>query len=221
MAVSGTPLIDLRTACATAASGGNLLYTNRLEVNNMGSDEYEEKIAEELREIFDEHLDAMRRAGVAERKREGYKIESTEALRLFREATGYLTRLRELREDVNAELAYSEYYHAERVIGHLEDYNRILGDVERNPSFENAVSNFESISYDTFRGGGRGYKVTIEGRTGRIEATHTKRHQGTQNNVPMDGSTTVETFVYPRLTRLTKDVEHSVIGRCASGKRPD
>jgi len=191
----------------------------------MGSEEYEEKIAEELRGIFDEHLDAMRRAGVAERKREGYKIESTEALRLFREATGYLTRLRELREDVNGELAYAEYYHAERVIGHLEDYNRILEDLERNPSFENAVSNFDPISYETFSRGGRGYKVTIEGRIGRVSATHKKQVMGRttkpQNNVPMDGTTTVETFVYPRLTRLTKDVEHSVIGRCASGKRPD
>ena len=186
----------------------------------MGSDEYEEKIAEELREIFDEHLDAMRRAGVAERKREGYKIESTEALRLFREATGYLTRLRELREDINTELAYSEYYHAERVIGHLEDYNRILEDLRRNPSFDNAVSSFEQISYDTFDGN-REYKVSIEGRIGRVTSTHKKRHHGVQHNVPMDGTTTVETFVYPRLTRLTKDVEHSVIGRCASGKRPD
>lgn len=187
----------------------------------MDSDEYEEKIAEELREIFDEHLDAMRRAGVAERKREGYKIESTEALRLFREATGYLTRLRELREDINSELAYSEYYHAERVIGHLEDYNRILKDIKRNPSFENAVENFDPISYDTFSMSERGYTVTIEGRTGRVSATYKKRHQSPQNNVPMDGTTTVETFVYPRISRLTKDIEHSIIGRCASGKRPD
>lgn len=204
----------------------NQLYTYcPVFVNSMDSDEYEEKIAEELREIFDEHLDAMRRAGVAERKREGYKIESTEALRLFREATGYLTRLRELREDVNGELAYGEYYHAERVIGHLEDYNRILEDLERNPSLENAVSNFNPISYETFSRGGQGYKVTIEGRMGIVSATHKEQVMGRttrpQNNVPMDGTTTVETFVYPRLTRLTKDVEHSVIGRCASGKRPD
>jgi len=185
----------------------------------MGSDEYEEKIAEELREIYDEHLDAMRRAGVAERKREGYKIESTEALRLFREATGYLTRLRELRDDVNAELAYSEYYHAERVIGHLEDYNRILNDLEKNPSFENAVSSFQPLSYSpTARGG---YEVNIEGRTGIVSDKYKKRHQGAQDIVPMDGTTTVETLVYPRLTRLTKDLEHSIIGRCASGKRPD
>lgn len=192
----------------------------------MGSDEYEEKIAEELREIYDEHLDAMRRAGVAERKREGYKIESTEALRLFREATGYLTRLRELREDVKGELAHAEYYHAERVIGHLEDYNRILADLERNPSFENAVSNFDSVTYDyKDRRKRSGYSVTIEGRSGFIQSTYRKQVMGKsavpQKNVPMDGTTTVETFVYPRLTRLTKDVEHSVIGRCASGKRPD
>lgn len=191
----------------------------------MGADEYDEKIAEELRKIFDEHLDAMRRAGVAERKREGYKIESTEALRLFREATGYLTRLRELREDVDGELVHAEYYHAERVIGHLEDYNRILEDLERNPSFENAVSNFDPISYERFSRGETGYNVTIEGRTGRVSATHKEQVMGKmtkpQNNVPMDGTTTVETFVYPRLIRLTKDVENSVIGRCASGKRPD
>jgi hypothetical protein len=87
----------------------------------MGSDNYEETIAEELNEIFEEHLYAMRRAGVAERKREGYKVESVEALRLFREATGYLTRLRELRNDVEDELQHARLYHAERVIGHLED----------------------------------------------------------------------------------------------------
>jgi uncharacterized protein YozE (UPF0346 family) len=206
---------------------------------NMGSDEYEDRIAEELREIFDEHLDAMRRAGVAERKREGYKIESTEALRLFREATGYLTRLRELREDLNAELDNSSYYHVERVIGHLEDYNRILDDLKRNPSFENAVSSFDPISYNYNEDATKdmtedhtiinditkGYNVVIEGRTGFVKFAYEKRTMGAgtsvQKNVPMDGTTTVETFVYPRLTRLTKDMEHSVIGRCASGKRPD
>lgn len=165
----------------------------------------------------------MRRAGVAERKREGYKIESTEALRLFREATGYLIRLRELRKDVNNELTYNEYYHAERVIGHLEDYSRILEDLDRNPTFQNSVSNFDEISYSHMR---NGYTVIIEGRRGTIKSTYKKsNHYGRQeqprNNIPMDGTTTVETFVYPRLTRLTKDVEHSVIGRCASGKRPD
>lgn len=191
-------------------------------MNKMVDEEYEEKITEELREIFDEQLDAMRRAGVAERKREGYRIESTEALLLFREATGYLIRLRELREDINDELTHGEYYHAERVIGHLEDYNRILKDLERNPSFKNSVSNFDEISYDQTQ---NGYTVFIEGRSGRILSTYRKNVMGKktppQNNIPMDGTTTVETFVYPRLTRLTKDVEHSVIGRCASGKRPD
>ena len=188
----------------------------------MTADEYEEKIAEELREIFDQHLDAMRRAGVAERKREGYKIESTEALRLFSEATGYLTRLRELRNDIENELAYEEYYHAERVLGHIEDYNRILQDLGRNPTFENAVSNFEDISFEEVGRGPHEYSVDIEGRAGRVKIAHKNKWEGgSQTNVPMDGTTTVETFVYPRLKRLTKDVEQSVIGRCASGKRPD
>lgn len=183
------------------------------------SDDYEEKIAEELREIFDEHLDAMRRAGVAERKREGYKIESTEALRLFREATGYLTRLRELRDDVEWELQSAEYYHVERVIGHLDDYNRILRDIRRNPSFENAIESFDEVAYNRER---KGYDVLIEGRSGFVPSKHEPNMGPPQKNVPMGrGTTTVGAFVYPRLVRLTKDVEHSLIGRCASGKRPD
>jgi len=192
----------------------------------MTSDEYEEKIAEELRDIYDEHLDAMRRAGVAERKREGYKIESTEALRLFREATGYLTRLRELRGDIEKELYQGQYFHAERVIGHLEDYNRILEDIRKNPSFKNAVESFSLLSYNsTKRGSTPGYSVEIEGRNGFIPSQYTDmdslRGKQMQDHVPMDGTTIVETFVYPRLVRLSKDVEHSLIGRCASGKRPD
>lgn len=182
------------------------------------ADDYERKVAEELRDIYDEHLDAMRRAGVAERKREGLEIESTEAVRLFREATGYLTRLRELREDVRNELAYAEYYHAERVIGHIEDYNRILKDIRRNPSFENCVQSIPNISYRNTRDG---YEVSIEDRSGVISSKYDVMGQPPQENVPMDGTTTVETFVYPRLKRLTKDAEHSIIGRCASGKRPD
>lgn len=189
----------------------------------MGNDEYDEKIAEELRDIFDEHLDAMRRAGVAERKREGYKIESTEALRLFREATGYLTRLRELREDVESELRHSRHYHPERVIGHLEDFNRILKDIKKNPSFENAVASFSPISYESsVERDTRGYNITIDGREGFIRSsTRSPYTSHSKEAISMDGRTTVETFVYPRLNRLTKDMEHSIIGRCASGKRPD
>lgn len=187
------------------------------------SDEYEAKIANKLEEIHDLQLEALRRAGVAKEKEKGLEIESTEALRLFREATGYLLRLRELRDDLERELQESQFYHVERVVGHVEDYNRILRDIQRNDSFENAVSNFSEAACES-HGKGGSYRMTIQGRSVSVPSTYTSTDAFTgatrQDNVPMDGTTKVENFVYPRLIRLTKDVESSLIGRCASGKRP-
>lgn len=180
------------------------------------SDDYEEKIASKIENIHDLELEALRRAGVAKEKEQGLEIESTEAVRLFRECTGYILRLRELREDIETELSQDEYYHAERVIGHIDDYNRILRDLRDNPSFENAVSSFNKISYSSKS---ESYTVHMGARNIGIR-TYQKTSLGTQSNVPMEGSS-VETAVLPRLSRLTKEVENSLIGRCASGKRPD
>ncbi|WP_336024525.1 hypothetical protein [Halobellus salinisoli] len=191
------------------------------------SDEYEEKIANSIEEIYDLQLEALRRAGVANEKEQGLEIESTEAVRLFREATGYLLRMRELRDDVEMELRNSQFYHIERVIGHIEDYNRILQDIRKNDSFENAIQSFNELSYGPGNkqyANRAGYKVTIEGRSDFVPSIYVSvdglKGKQRQQNVPMDGTTIVENFVYPRLIRLTKDVENSLIGRCASGKRP-
>lgn len=178
----------------------------------------EERIAKTLEEIFDLQLEALRRAGVAQEKEQGLEIESTEALRLFREATGYLLRLRELRGDIQAELHYNDHYNASHVLGHLDDYNRILDDIRDNPSFQSCIGSFEGAEYELQSRQGR-YRVSIEGRSHHIDSMHNQRHRPAQSNVPMDGSE-VETFVLPRLIRVTKDVESSIIGRCASGKRP-
>lgn len=182
------------------------------------SNRNEERIANTLEEIFDLQLEALRRAGVAQEKEQGLEIESTEALRLFREATGYLLRLRELRGDIQAELQYNDYYNASHVLGHLDDYNRILNDIRENPSFKSCIASFEGAEYESARSGG-GYRLNIEGQSQRIDSSHQPRHKAPQLNVPMEGAE-VETFVLPRLIRVTKDVESSIIGRCASGKRP-
>lgn len=181
-------------------------------------DDYENKIASTLKEIHQLQLEALRRAGVAKEKEKGLEIESTEAIRLFREATGYLLRLRELRDDVEDEFHNAEYYQAERVIGHLDDYNRILQDIRRNESFENAVTGFNPPSYSKRN---NGYDVMIEGQSRLVTNRSKGPLEQTRNIVPMNGKTTVENFVYPRLIRLTKEVENSLIGRCTSGKRPD
>lgn len=194
------------------------------------SDEYEKKIANTIEEIYDLQLEALRRAGVAKEKEKGLEIESTEAVRLFREATGYLLRLQELREDVQAELQYNEYYNASHILGHLDDYNRILEDLRGNNSFKSCIDSFEGAEYSWNSARGE-YRVTIEGRSQFIADKRKPQQrsqsfmQGNQSkeqpqtNVPMEGSE-VETFVLPRLSRVTKDVENSIIGRCASGKRP-
>lgn len=192
----------------------------------MDPDDHSEKLAEEVREIYDQQVDALRRAGVAERKEEGLNIESVEAVRLFRQATGYLTRLRELRDDIQSELRKSSWYHAERVIGHLDDYNRILGDIRRNRTFENSVSSFSTIEYEY---NPNEYTIQIEDRIVTIQTNQEVQldkplrnaRTKTVNRVKMDGTTTVEMVVYPRLVRLTKEVEQSIIGRCASGKTVD
>jgi hypothetical protein len=183
----------------------------------MTPDDYEEKIANKIERIHQLELEALRRAGVAKEKEQGLEIESTEAVRLFREATGYLIRLRELREDIEGELQYAEYYHAGRVVGALDDYNRILRDVRRNESFKNSVESFDPITY---RESHQKYKITIENNTETIPTTYADAYTSEQKSVPMDGTTNVETFVYPRISRLTKEMETSIIGRCASGKRP-
>lgn len=180
------------------------------------SDDYEEKIANKIENIHELELEALRRAGVAKEKEQGLEIESTEAVRLFREATGYILRLRELREDLEAELAYDEEYHAERIIGHIDDYNRILRDLRKNPSFENSIKSFNDITY---REGPNKYTINMGGRSIQMKTQH-RDAMGTRSNIPMEGSV-VETAILPRLVRLTKEVENSLIGRCASGKRPD
>jgi hypothetical protein len=82
-------------------------------------------------------LKPLRRAGV--KKEQGLEIESTEAVRLFREATEYMLRLRELRENIEVEMRNEQYPNTERVIGHLDDYNRIIQDICRNPSFKSCA----------------------------------------------------------------------------------
>jgi hypothetical protein len=161
----------------------------------------------------------LRRAGVAKEKEQGLEIESTEAVRLFREATGYLIRLREPCDDIEGELQYAEYYHTGRVAGALDDYNRILRDIRKNESFENAVGSFNPVEYEKLERRDC-YRITIENNTETITTTYANIYTD-QKNVPMDGTTNVENFVYPRISRLTKDMETSIIGRCASGKRPD
>lgn len=180
--------------------------------------DHEEKIVDKLQEIHDIELEAMRRAGVAEEKQEGLRIESTEAVRLFREATGYLLRLRELREDIDAELEEAEFYHASSVVGCIDDYNRILQDIRRNPSFEACIENFDDIQYSKITSRSA-YRIRIGSQREDLPFELTDGDE-TQEYVPMDGTTKLELFVYPRIKRLTKDVENSLIGRCASGKRP-
>jgi len=169
------------------------------------SDEYERKIAETIDEIYDLQLEALRRAGVAKEK--GLEIESTEAVRLFQEATGYLLRLRELREDVQSELQYNKYYNAANILGHLDDYDRVLKSLKENPSFQSCIDNFDGADYKEQK---PGYIVEIEGLSQSIERTHRPPFEEPQTNVPMEGSE-VETFVLPRLIRVTKDVENSII----------
>jgi hypothetical protein len=182
------------------------------------SDDYEEKIANKIQEIHQLELEALRRAGVAKEKEQGLEIESTEAVRLFREATGYILRLRELREDIEYELQYDERYHPGRILGHIDDYNRTLNDIRKNPSFENAVQSFEKITYR--ESGINSYQVNIDGQPISMKSVDTKGYNSTKTNITMSGST-VETAILPRLRRLTKEVENSLIGRCTSGKRPD
>lgn len=183
------------------------------------NDSSEESIVNKLEEIYDLELEALRRAGVAKEKEKGLKIESTEAIRLFRQAIGYILRLRELREDLQIELRHNEHYNAAHVLGHLDDYNRILKSLRKIPTFESAVSSYEGADY----GGNHteGPQISIEGQEQSIKRTHTERHMtrgiSEQSNVPLNGSN-VQTFVYPRLIRLPKDIENSLIGRCASGK---
>lgn len=185
-------------------------------------DEHEKKIVETLEDIHELEIEALRRAGVAKEKVEGYRIESVEALRLFKEADGYLLRLRRLQDMMQEEMNRFEYYHIERVLGHIDDYNRILGDIRNNPSFENAVSSFDEIEYrESPRGG---YDVSIADRSIHVKASYSTRNatRRSQNHdtVPMDGRTTVENAILPRLFRLAEDLEQSLIGRCQSGKRP-
>lgn len=176
----------------------------------------EETVANKIEEIHKLELEALRRAGVAKEKEQGLEIESTEAIRLFREATGYLLRLRELRDDLKGELQYSDQYHSERVIGYVHDYNRILRSLRENRSFENCVSGFTLIEYDEF---GETYDVEIEGRKVRMRAREERSLGGTRRNVSMVDSN-VGGAILPRIRRLTIDIESSVVGRCASGKRP-
>lgn len=188
------------------------------------SDDYEEKIANKIEDIHELEVEALRRAGVAKEKEQGLEIESTEAVRLFREATGYILRLRELREDIESLTEETSYPHTERVIGYMDDYNRILTDIRQNNSFKNCVSSFEDIKYSkqNIDGGRRAfYKINIEGRTESVslnpkpvEANPIRGSKGKK------GDKTAVQMVLPRLARLTKEVENSLIGRCASGKRP-
>lgn len=189
-----------------------------------GEDEHEKNIVETLEELHELKMEALRRAGVAEEKIEGYKIESVESLRLFNEADGYLLRLRRLQDMMRREIENGEYYHIERVIGHIDDYNRILQDIKDNPSFKKAVSGFEKITYKKSSSQRGGYNVEIADRSVHVDAHHTVKNiaQGKQSRdtVPMNGRTTVENVILPRIFRLAEDLEQSLIGRCQSGKRP-
>lgn len=182
------------------------------------SDEYEAKIANKVEDIHELEIEALRRAGVAKEKEQGLEIESTEAVRLFREATGYILRLRELREDIESVISFVDYPNTERVIGHIDDYNRILSDIRRNDSFSNSVKSFDDVGYERMRGF---YEVNIEGRAETV-STNPKPVEANPltGESGKEGDSTAVEMVLPRLRRLTKDVENSLIGRCTSGKRP-
>lgn len=172
-----------------------------------------DKIAATLEEIRAEFLDAMRRAGVAERKREGYQIESVEAARLFNEATGYLLRLRDLRDDIRLEVNENPFTRDDlgRIMGHLDDYNRILADIKKNDSFKSVVENLEPIKSDWNR----------ENRSYTFRVKIGDQQYSQEKKWGLGEVTTMRRVVLPRLIRLTKEVEGSLIGRCASGKTPD
>lgn len=178
----------------------------------------EQRLADRFQEINDLELESLRRAGVAKEKRKGLEIESTEAVRLFREAKGYLMRLRELRDDLEAALEDAEFYRASNVVGCVDDYNRILEDIRRNRSFESCIDSFDKLHYKKVRSKSA-YHIRIGNQTEYVPFEYSDGDK-TQDYVPMDGTTKVELFVYPRIIRLTKDVEQSIVGRCTSGKRP-
>jgi hypothetical protein len=178
------------------------------------SDEHKETIVNKIEDWHELELEALRRAGVAKEKEQGLEIESTEAVRLFREGTGYILRLRDLRDDVDQELANNKYYHSEHIVGLIDDYNRILEDISSNDSFRNCISSFQVIDYTLT---GSVYKVKIGDRTMEIK-TKERNAPGISNSRVQMAGTEVELAVLPRLSRLSKDVEDSLIGRCASGK---
>ena len=190
------------------------------------NDEQQDKISTAIEEFHENLIDALRRSGVAERKLQGLEIETVESVRLFRSCIGYINRLSALRKDLMLEISQAETYHVKRVLGHVDDYNRILEDLRDHPNFKEAISSYNGASYrvpqenetETF-----GYWVEIEGHrsfvTDRYEPRSAFGTVSYSSNVPMKGSV-VENFVYPRLLRVAKDVEYSLMGRCSSGKRP-
>lgn len=171
------------------------------------SDEHEEKIANKIENIHELELEALRRAGVAKEKEQGLEIESTEAVRLFREATGYILRLRKLREDLQREDFDGDNHQRERAMGYVKDYNRILKDIQKNPSFESCIEEFGKIQHEKNEDGAI---VRFEFESGSVELPPVFKDHETLNDL-----------VVPRLIRLTKEVENSLIGRCTSGKRAD
>jgi hypothetical protein len=178
------------------------------------SDDYEGKIANKIEQWHELELEALRRAGVAKEKEQGLEIESTEAVRLFRQATGYILRLRDLRDDIEYELANDSSYHPEHIIGHIDDYNRILNDIRREDSFKNSISSFENIEYQKVM---KTYRIHMGDRQLEMKTSHKDTFGNTKKTIPLGGSS-VKSAVLPRLIRLTKEVEDSIIGRCASGK---
>lgn len=169
-----------------------------------GSEELNDRIAKKIEKIKDLELEVARREGVAEEKRKGLEIESVESIRLFREASGYLLRIIDLRKHFEAELNTNDH-HLERVYGHMDDYNQLLNELQNNNTFQTTVENYEEVSYQRGKGG----KVTIGQQFVRLERSYGK----SDPNFPA-----ISNFVAPRMIRNTEKLENALIGRCMSGK---
>lgn len=167
------------------------------------------RIADKVEQINELALEAARRGGVAEEKKKGLEIESVESIRLFRQASGYLLRIVDLRQHFEYELN-AEDPHLSRVFGHIDDYNQVLGELQNNPTFKTTVEPFEKVSYSDRKG----QTVTIGNQTVRIKNTRKSQSFSTS----MTEYSAISDFVAPRMIRKTEQLENSLIGRCMSGK---
>lgn len=177
-----------------------------------GDDDLADRIADKIEQINDLALEAARRGEVAEEKRKGLEIESVESIRLFRQASGYLLRVLDLRSHFESELR-AENHHKGRVLGHIGDYNQLLGELQNNPTFETTVAPFEKVSYSNKKGG---TIVTIDDQSVRMDGTISgSRHGMGKSSVEYPS---IPDFVAPRMIRKTEQLENALIGRCMSGK---